>query len=515
MVGNLYIQHVDQPFFDTDTKELWSILADPADKTQHVDVLKRLVAKYPQSNVLHALSARAGNKELIRKAAVYFNNNTLHRLVKIQEPSLAVNAKQIVLLDNPASENRLAESTAMLNMDTHDADDHSNEIAEQGITHFEENPATPDISSEQEEQAIENKIIEETEPGLYDFVEQPLDKQEPIVEEGSVFADEPQEQISAQVVSEEEDNSFDWKSLNYEDPAANPEEENKPGNTDHDEEIFEEISGIEDFFMHAQPTDENITPVADEKSSEVPPGNEPQQVATDNAGNGFAEPVYHPFVEETQEEIIIQEQLVSEYVEEAHDKFNLDDEIVSNIVATDFLGFESALVKDAKPQVEPQPKNNIVQPNESPVAETVARYHDDNMPYSFLWWLDKTRRDHSNIYQPYAKAPVLPNLAAITEQKPAKHLIENNSKEEDIIERFIHEEPHIKPPSSDKLDNENKARTSAEDSDELVTETLARIYVDQMLFHKAIATYKKLILRFPEKSSYFASQIQNLEKRIN
>ena len=86
---------------------------------------------------------------------------------------------------------------------------------------------------------------------------------------------------------------------------------------------------------------------------------------------------------------------------------------------------------------------------------------------------------------------------------------------EDVLERFIHEEPHIKPPSSDKLDNENKAKASAEDSDELVTETLARIYTDQMLFHKAIATYKKLILRFPEKSTYFAGQIENLEKRIN
>ena len=63
--------------------------------------------------------------------------------------------------------------------------------------------------------------------------------------------------------------------------------------------------------------------------------------------------------------------------------------------------------------------------------------------------------------------------------------------------------------------NENKAKKSAEDQDELVTETLARIYSDQMLYHKAISTYKKLMLKFPEKSRYFADQIEQLERKTN
>jgi len=92
---------------------------------------------------------------------------------------------------------------------------------------------------------------------------------------------------------------------------------------------------------------------------------------------------------------------------------------------------------------------------------------------------------------------------------------DTNRKEHQIIERFIKEEPQIKPQQSDKLDNENKAKKSSEDHDELITETLAAIYTEQMLYHKAIASYKKLMLKFPEKSRYFADKIEQLEKKTN
>jgi outer membrane translocation and assembly module TamA len=88
-------------------------------------------------------------------------------------------------------------------------------------------------------------------------------------------------------------------------------------------------------------------------------------------------------------------------------------------------------------------------------------------------------------------------------------------KEDDLIERFIIKEPHIHPPSSDKLDTENKAKKSSEDADVLVTETLAKIYLDQMLYHKALDTYKKLLLKFPEKNRYFTAQIELIENKIN
>jgi hypothetical protein len=183
--------------------------------------------------------------------------------------------------------------------------------------------------------------------------------------------------------------------------------------------------------------------------------------------------------------------------------------------------------------------------------QDMSRYHDETMPYSFMWWLDKTRKEHSHTYQPYVKKttappveekkqkkaidelqqqyyenifhitspvdelekPAAPSPSPTARPQPAPAHHEPKRKEHVIIDRFIKEEPQIRPQSSDKLDNENKAKKSSEDRDELVTETLAMIYSDQMLYHKAISSYKKLMLKFPEKTRYFADKIELLEKK--
>ncbi|MDB5130353.1 MAG: hypothetical protein JWR02_102 [Mucilaginibacter sp.] len=210
--------------------------------------------------------------------------------------------------------------------------------------------------------------------------------------------------------------------------------------------------------------------------------------------------------------------------------------IAENVVSTDFFTFDTAFGEQETAKEEMLKDEASSLENEQ---HDLSKYNDDKMPYTFMWWLDKTRREHAATLQPYAKPPAAnPNAVKNTSNElqqqyyenifhitPLEELNKNSAetpaglqtkrKEHAIIERFIQEEPQIKPQSSDKLDNENKAKKSAEDQDELVSETLAAIYTDQMLYHKAIASYKKLMLKFPEKSRYFAAKIEQLEKRTN
>ena len=73
------------------------------------------------------------------------------------------------------------------------------------------------------------------------------------------------------------------------------------------------------------------------------------------------------------------------------------------------------------------------------------------------------------------------------------------------------------PPSenlSSTPDDDPVTKSLSED-DELVTETLANIYVAQKKYDKALEAFKKLTLKYPEKNSYFASRIEEIIKLKN
>lgn len=228
--------------------------------------------------------------------------------------------------------------------------------------------------------------------------------------------------------------------------------------------------------------------------------------------------------------------------------------ILSNISSADYFAFEEKLDAHTQGTLSVQQPTDVTITDQTAVEEDhqtilieagiddqVSKYDDDQMPYTFLWWLNRTRKEHAGTYQPYGsfKLDTTQNIKESSGDELNHQIIENifhlqspikevetkllattvqfevKRKEGEIIEKFIKEEPQIKPPKPENLNMENKARKSAEDPNDLVSETLALIYTDQMLFHKAIDTYQKLSLKFPEKSTYFADQIRELEKKIN
>jgi hypothetical protein len=60
-----------------------------------------------------------------------------------------------------------------------------------------------------------------------------------------------------------------------------------------------------------------------------------------------------------------------------------------------------------------------------------------------------------------------------------------------------------------------KAKESLSENNMPVSETLAKIFALQGNYPKSIYVYEQLILIFPEKKSFFATQIKNLKKKLN
>ncbi len=80
-----------------------------------------------------------------------------------------------------------------------------------------------------------------------------------------------------------------------------------------------------------------------------------------------------------------------------------------------------------------------------------------------------------------------------------------------LIDEFIANNPKIQP-ASKNTPTRNLAKENQTPADELMTETLAKVYLAQKNYKKAIQAYHILILKNPEKSGFFADQIRAIKK---
>lgn len=85
----------------------------------------------------------------------------------------------------------------------------------------------------------------------------------------------------------------------------------------------------------------------------------------------------------------------------------------------------------------------------------------------------------------------------------------DTENQENLIDNFIEKQPTISKPKKEEFFSPvQSAKESLIENDEIVTETLARVYLEQGYYHKAIAAYEKLSLKYPQKNSFFANQIK-------
>lgn len=96
------------------------------------------------------------------------------------------------------------------------------------------------------------------------------------------------------------------------------------------------------------------------------------------------------------------------------------------------------------------------------------------------------------------------------EENPAQKIEEKFN----LIDKFIELNPKIKPIDKNAINTDLILESSTE-NESLMTETLAKVYLEQKKYENAIKAYRILILKYPEKSGFFADRInaiKNLQK---
>ncbi|WP_055435137.1 hypothetical protein [Lacinutrix algicola] len=125
--------------------------------------------------------------------------------------------------------------------------------------------------------------------------------------------------------------------------------------------------------------------------------------------------------------------------------------------------------------------------------------------HSFNEWLTLTR------FTPIDRKEE-PIKSTPEEKKPKKSASAlAKAKKFDLIERFIEKSPKLVAKKT-TVSKHNIAKAQMIQPEALMTETLARIYLEQKNFKKAIQSYKILSLKYPEKSGFFADQIKAINE---
>ena len=175
-----------------------------------------------------------------------------------------------------------------------------------------------------------------------------------------------------------------------------------------------------------------------------------------------------------------------------------------------------------KPEIRLEPKINTLEQSilttikvalpieEDEIASNLAMTAEENLDIGKPLGFSKNEK-HS--FQEWLQ---LSRTQPIVREKESENFSKTNSLEQDkkkkldLIDKFIEASPKISPvkQSSETSFSVDLNKT---DNSYLMTETLARVYLEQKKYQKAMQAYEILILKYPEKSSFFANRIADIK----
>lgn len=155
---------------------------------------------------------------------------------------------------------------------------------------------------------------------------------------------------------------------------------------------------------------------------------------------------------------------------------------------------QESLVNESESEIE---NTTIVKSPEEILEVGKPLSFDKNEMHSFSQWLKITS------FKPIIREESKANLDSTEDDLKVKKF--------ELIDKFIATNPKIEPTDKEVI-NYNIANARMTQPEALMTETLARIYVEQKNYSSAIQSYKILSLKYPEKSGFFADQIKAVKE---
>ncbi len=211
------------------------------------------------------------------------------------------------------------------------------------------------------------------------------------------------------------------------------------------------------------------------------------------------------------EEVIIENIDVFENAEEKNNtqiidntEATLEKEYFSEIIdASVELGISELPIIAKNEEIQETVASNFVLNIPEPTANVKEDAEDkvNSGSFSFTDWLKQVNSEEKAVD---AEAPI--KESEETEKQLSAF---------ELIDKFIRDEPKLTRQKTEFFSPVNMAKQSVAEDITFVSETLAKIYVLQGNYTKAIQAYENLRLKYPEKRLYFASQIKNLRKLIN
>ncbi len=212
-----------------------------------------------------------------------------------------------------------------------------------------------------------------------------------------------------------------------------------------------------------------------------------------------------PTLDETIEKRVLDTLVYIENQDKETELIQKIDQISKSKIEANKLEKENALVEEQQ-VAEEVPSEEIHQLEENLEVGKPLDF-SENDKFSFTEWLKLT-----------SAQPIQRETIEISNEniEPEENIIVEETilvkqKQMDLIDRFIETNPKITPSKSTVVPSINLDRHEEEEPF-YMTETLARIYLEQKKYQKAIQAYEILILKYPEKSSLFANRIFDIKK---